>query len=197
MTDVPASPDPVTRALQGAARQYWWLPVVRGAFAIIFGLIAVIWPHITAGAILWVVAIFAIVDGLIEIFDAIRYRSEGGTALGITFGVIAIAFGIVALVWPGPTITVFAVIVGIWAVIAGLVQLVASIDLRKVIGSGWAWGVVSGALTLILGILLLVWPKSSITALVWVLGIWAFVAGIVLIAIGFQVRRAGKADLTV
>jgi uncharacterized membrane protein HdeD (DUF308 family) len=196
MSDVPASSEPAG-VVQRAARQYWWLPVVRGALAIIFGLIAVIWPHITAGAILWVVAIFAIVDGIVAIYDAIRYRSEGGTALGVTLGAVAVIFGIIALVWPGPTITVFAVIVGIWAIVAGLIQLVASIDLRSVIGSGWGWGMVTGSLTIVLGLLLLFWPKSSVAALVVVLGIWAFVVGLLLIAIGFQVRRVGKGTVTV
>ena len=197
MTDVPTAPGPLAGALQGAARRYWWLPVLRGVLYIAFGLVAVIWPDVTALAILWVVAIFAIVDGLLEIFDAIRYRASGGTALGITFGVLSVAFGIVALVWPGPTVTVFAVIVGIWALLVGIVGFAASIDLRKVVGSGWAWGVTSAVLTVILGIVLLVWPKGSLVALVWVLGIWAFVLGILLILIGFQVRRLGKADLTV
>jgi uncharacterized membrane protein HdeD (DUF308 family) len=171
--------------------------VLRGVLYIAFGLVAVVWPDVTALAILWVIAIFAIVDGLLEIFDAIRYRASGGTALGITFGVLSVAFGIVALVWPGPTVTVFAVIVGIWALLVGIVGFAASIDLRKVVGSGWVWGVTSAVLTVILGILLLVWPKGSLVALVWLVGIWAFVAGILLIVIGFQVRRLGKADLTV
>lgn len=190
-------PPTVASVLQSAARRYWWLPVVRGIAVIAFGLVAVIWPHITVAAILWVVAIFAIVDGLLEIFDAIRYRKERDAGLGIVFGVIAIAFGVVALVWPGPTITVFAIVVGIWAVVAGLVQIVASVGLRSIIGSGWAWGLTSGILTLILGILLFVWPKSSLAALVWVVGIWAFVIGIVLVVIGFRVRRLAKAELTV
>lgn len=195
MTDaLPTSP---LGALQGVARRYWWVPVVRGVLTIAFGLVAVIWPHVTVAAILWVVAVFAIVDGVVEIFDAIRQRRDGGTALGITLGVLAIAFGVVALVWPGPTITVFAVIVGIWTLVAGLLQIVASIDLRKVLGSGWGWGVTSGVLTLVLGVLLLVWPKGSLAALVWVVGIWAFVIGIVLIGIGVRVRRLAKADITV
>ena len=197
MTDVPTAPGPLAGALQGAARQYWWLPVLRGALYIAFGLVAVIWPHVTALAILWVIAIFAIVDGLLEIFYAIRYRGSGGTALGLTFGVLSVAFGIVALVWPGPTVTAFAVIVGIWALLVGIVGFAASIGLRKAVGSGWVWGVASAVLTVILGILLLVWPKGSLVALVWVVGIWAFVLGILLIVIGFQVRRLGRADLTV
>jgi len=197
MTDVPTAPSPLAGALQGAARQYWWLPVLRGVLYIAFGVIAVAWPGVTALAILWVIAIFAIVDGLIEIFDAIRYRASGGTALGITFGVLSVAFGVVALVWPGPTVTVFAVIVGIWAILVGIVGVMASVGLRKVPGSGWGWGVTSAVLTVILGVMLLVWPKSSLVALVWVLGIWAWVIGIMLIVIGFQVRRLGKADLTV
>jgi uncharacterized membrane protein HdeD (DUF308 family) len=196
MTDVPMTPDPIGE-IQRSARQFWWVPVVRGAVAIVFGLIAMIWPHITAGAILWVVAIFAIVDGIVALYDAIRYRSENGTALGVTLGVVAIVFGVVALVWPGPTIAVFAIIVGIWALAAGLIQLVASIDLRSVIGSGWGWGVVTGSLTIILGLLLIFWPHGSVAALVVILGIWAIVVGILLMIVGFQVRRVGKADVTV
>ncbi|PJI93654.1 HdeD family acid-resistance protein [Luteimicrobium subarcticum] len=179
------------------ARQYWWLPVLRGIVSILFGLLAVIWPKITAGALLWIVGLFALIDGILILVDALRHRGQGGTALGVVLGVLAVAFGLAALFWTEKTAVVIVVILGIWAIIAGLVELVASIDLRSAIGSGWVWGTILGAVTLVFGILVVVWPKASIVSVVWLIGLWAIIAGLVLVVVGFQVRRLGRAERTV
>lgn len=183
--------------LQSVAKDYWWVGLLRGVLLIIFGVIAVAWPGITALALVVTFGIFAVVDGILALIDAIRYRALGHTGTAVLLAILTIIIGVVALVYPTKTATVIVILIGIWAIVAGLVGIGGSLNLKDIPGSGWGWGLVSGILTVIFGILLLVWPKSGIVSVVWLIGLWAIVIGIVWIGIAFTVRKVGKTDVTV
>ena len=185
--------DPILTAFSSTAKQVWYWPVLRGVLAIVLGIVAIAWPEITAAAIIWVIGIFAVVDGIVEIVEGIRRRGTGnGTAFLVTMGVLSLAVGIVLLVWPGKTAEVLVWIIGFWAVVYGLFQVVASIDLRKVVGSGWVWGVVAGLLGIVFGLLVLFNVTAGLVSIVWILAIFAILWGVMLIAFGFQIRSLGK-----
>lgn len=185
--------DPILTAFSATARQVWYWPVLRGVLAIIFGIVALSWPDKTAAVIIWVVGIFAVVDGVVEIVEGIRRRGTGnGTAVLVTMGVLSLAVGVVLLVWPGKTAIVLTWIVGFWAVVYGLFQTVASLDLRKVPGSGWGWGVVAGLLGIVFGLLVLLNVNAGLVSIVWLLALFAIVWGVMLVAFGFQIRSLGR-----
>ncbi|MTG89275.1 HdeD family acid-resistance protein [Cellulosimicrobium sp. BIT-GX5] len=185
--------DPILTAFSATARQVWYWPVLRGVLAIIFGIVALSWPDKTAAVIIWVVGIFAVVDGVVEIVEGIRRRGTGnGTAVLVTMGVLSLAVGVVLLVWPGKTAIVLTWIVGFWAVVYGLFQTVASLDLRKVPGSGWGWGVVAGLLGIVFGLLVLFNVNAGLVSIVWLLALFAIVWGVMLVAFGFQIRSLGR-----
>ena len=185
--------DPILTAFSSTAKQVWYWPVLRGVLAILFGIIALAWPDKTAAVIIWVIGIFAVVDGIVEIIEGIRRRGTGsGTAFLVTMGVLSLAVGIVLLVWPGKTAIVLTWIVGFWAVVYGLFQTVASLDLRKVPGSGWGWGVFAGILGLVFGLLVLFNVNACLVSIVWILAIFAILWGVMLIAFGVQIRSLGR-----
>lgn len=185
--------DPILTAFSATARQVWYWPVLRGVLAILFGIVALSWPDKTAAVIIWVVGIFAVVDGVVEIVEGIRRRGTGnGTAVLVTMGVLSLAVGVVLLVWPGKTAIVLTWIVGFWAVVYGLFQTVASLDLRKVPGSGWGWGVVAGLLGIVFGLLVLFNVNAGLVSIVWLLALFAIVWGVMLVAFGFQIRSLGR-----
>lgn len=185
--------DPILTAFSRTAKQVWYWPVIRGVLAILFGIIALAWPDKTAAVVIWVIGIFAVVDGIVEIVEGIRRRGTGsGTALLVTMGVLSLAVGVVLLVWPGKTAIVLTWIVGFWAVVYGLFQTVASLDLRKVPGSGWGWGVVAGLLGIVFGLLVLFNVNAGLVSIVWLLALFAIVWGVMLIAFGIQIRSLGR-----
>ena len=185
--------DPILAAFSSTAKQVWYWPVLRGVLAIVLGIVAIAWPDITAAAIIWVIGIFAIVDGIVEIVEGIRRRGTGnGTAVLVTMGVLSLAVGIVLLVWPGKTAIVLTWIVGLWAVVYGLFQTVASLELRKVPGSGWGWGVLAGLLGLAFGLLVLFNVNAGLVSIVWILAVFAILWGVMLIAFGIQIRSLGR-----
>jgi uncharacterized membrane protein HdeD (DUF308 family) len=69
---------------------------------------------------------------------------------------------------------------------------VASVRHRAVPHSGWAWGIIGGALSILFGILVLIWPGTGLVSIIWIIGIWATVWGITLIILGVQLRKAAS-----
>ena len=110
----------------------------------------------------------------------------------IVLGAVSILFGILVLVWPGISLAILVIMVGIWAIIIGIIQIVASVRHRAVPHSGWVWGIIGGALSILFGILVLIWPGTGLVSIIWIVGIWAIVWGITLIVLGIQLRKAAS-----
>ncbi|HET9778857.1 MAG TPA: HdeD family acid-resistance protein [Propionibacteriaceae bacterium] len=174
------------------AKKIWIFAIVRGVLAIIFGLIALFAPIATAIVLAIVVGVYAIVNGVFDIIEAIRHRGSSSMVLRIVLGAISILFGILVLVWPGISLTILVILVGIWAIIIGILQIMASVRHRSVPNSGWVWGIVGGALSILFGILVLVWPGTGLVSIIWIIGIWAIVWGITLVVLGVQLRNAAS-----
>jgi uncharacterized membrane protein HdeD (DUF308 family) len=82
--------------------------------------------------------------------------------------------------------------VGIWAIIIGILQIVSSVRHRAIPNSGWVWGIIGGALSILFGILVLIWPGTGLVTIIWIIGIWAIVWGVTLIVLGVQLRKAAS-----
>jgi uncharacterized membrane protein HdeD (DUF308 family) len=186
-----ASLSPNTAAgFPGLAKKIWIFAIIRGVLAIIFGLIAFFGPVATAIALAIVIAVFAIVAGVFDIIEAIRHRGSSSMVLRIVLGTVSILFGILVLVWPGISLAILVITVGVWAIITGILQIMSSIRHRTVPESGWVWGLIGGAVTILFGVLVLIWPATGLVTIIWIIGIWAVVWGIILILLGVQLRKA-------
>jgi uncharacterized membrane protein HdeD (DUF308 family) len=149
-------------------------------------------PIATAVVLAIVIGVWAIVDGVFDIVEAIRHRGSSSMALRIVLGAVSILFGILVLVWPGMSLGILVIFVGIWAIIIGVLQIMASVRHRAVPNSGWVWGIIGGALAILFGILVLIRPGTGLVSIIWIVGIWAIVWGITLVVLGVQLRRAAS-----
>lgn len=168
----------------------WWLLLIRGIIAIIFGIMAMIWPGIT----LWVLVLFfgayALVDGIFALFAGFQ-QPKGSKAWLITMGVLGILAGIVAFVWPGMTTLVLLYVIAFWAIFTGITQIVAGVRLRKTITNEWLL-ILSGVLGVIFGILLVIWPGAGALAMIWLIAVFAILYGITLCVLAFKVKSLAK-----
>lgn len=174
------------------ASKVWYWPVIRGVLAILFGIVALVAPLSTAVIFAIVIGIFAVVDGVFAIIDAIRHRGSGSMALRIVLGVIDILFGFALWFWPGLSLVVLVFMVGIWAIVIGILEIIASIQSRKLY-DGWVWGLITGALLVIFGIVVVARPGAGLVTLTWIVGIFAIILGIAWIVFGINIRKSGKA----
>jgi uncharacterized membrane protein HdeD (DUF308 family) len=164
----------------------WQLVVARGVFAILFGVLAIAWPEITvlALALLW--GAYMIIDGVASI--AMSMGSGSDRAYPIVLGVLGVVAGLLSFVWPQITVIVLLVLIAAWAIVAGVVQIAAAIRLRKVIRNEWFLAI-AGAVTLVLGLLLIVQPAEGAIALLVAIAMFAIAWGLVLIVLGLRLRQ--------
>jgi uncharacterized membrane protein HdeD (DUF308 family) len=103
------------------------------------------------------------------------------------FGVLGIAAGVYALFQPGITALVLLFVIAAWAVLRGVLEIAAAIALRKELTHEWLL-VVSGALSIAIGLAMFAFPGAGAVALVWLIAIQALAAGVLLIALAFRLR---------
>lgn len=174
-------------------KQIWWVVLIRGILAVLFGIVALVWPDITVWALVVVFAVYAIVDGVVLAFQSIRDRASlDGWGWWLAMGVVSVVAGVVALAWPGITALVLLYVIAFYALLFGLTGIVGGLRFRKVPESGWVWTVVAGVLAVLFGLVLLIFPGEGILGLIFLVGIYAILFGVLLIVMAFQVRSVAK-----
>jgi uncharacterized membrane protein HdeD (DUF308 family) len=166
----------------------WWALAVRGVLAVLFGLIAFVMPAVTLAAIVLLFGAYAVIDGILAIVAAVRAleRHERWGAL-LLEGVVDVIAGVIAFVWPAATAFALLFLVAFWAIVTGVLEIVAAIRLRKDVKGEWLL-ILNGVLSLLFGAVLLALPGAGLLVVVWWIGAYAIVFGIVLIALAFKLR---------
>src|ERR671916_3338776 len=167
----------------------WWLLALRGLAAMVFGVLAFVWPGITLWALVLLFGAYMLVDGIFAIVAAVRAAGrEARWWLLLVEGVLGVLAGLVAFLWPGITALALLYLVAAWAIVTGILQIVGAIRLRREIEGEWAL-ILGGILSVLFGVLLVVLPGPGILALVWLIGAYAVAFGVILIVLAFRVRN--------
>ena len=169
--------------------RYWWLMLLRGAAAIIFGFLAWSWPGLTLLVLLMFFAAYALIEGISALALGLSGR-EGHRVWWqmILVGLLGIAAAVITIFWPQLTAVVLLTAIGIWAILRGVFEIGAAVRLRRVIKGEWML-ILSGVLSVLFGILLLSRPGAGILALVWLIGAFAVTLGALEVALSFRLRH--------
>lgn len=185
----------------------WSLPVhnwgwfmLRGLLALILGVCAIIFPLSALFAFTLIFAAYAFVDGIFSMVAGIRGAQAGERWGALVFrGVTGILVGVIFLLLPLIATVTYAylsvIMLAVWSVIAGAFEIAAAIRLRKEIEGEWLLGL-SGAISVLLGLAILVFviprPAATILTAAWLIAIYAFIVGTVLVMEAFWLK--GKAS---
>ncbi len=176
-----------------AITRNWWTLLLRGGIAVLFGILVFALPTLTLASTIIFFGAYALVDGVFNtvgaLFNIGKYEGWWVSLLG---GLVGIVAGIVVMSWPGLTALSVLWLIALWAVATGILQIVAAVRLRRDIDGEWFMGL-GGALSVFFGILLFVWPSTGIVTLLWLVGVYAFIFGVVMMVLSFRVRSAHKA----
>jgi len=168
----------------------WWAFVLRGIFAILFGLICFILPGMALLSLIFLFGFYALADGILNIVAA--FRRTGAEQVPwwalLIAGVISIAAGVLAFAIPGITAVALLILIAAWAVATGILEIIAAIRLRKQISGEWVL-VVSGLLSIAFGVLMFLFPRAGALAVVIWIGAYAIVLGILMIALGLRLSK--------
>ena len=168
--------------------RYWWAFIVRGILAIVLGVVAFVWPGITITALIIVFGIYAFIDGVFLLVKAIAgWKARDDRWLLLFEGLLGIGIGVITFFAPGVTAIVLLFYIAAWSLTTGILEIVGAIRLRKEI-KGEVWWILSGIVSILFALLLMIFPGAGILGLVWLLGVYAIVFGVLLIALGIRIR---------
>lgn len=167
----------------------WWALLLRGILAIAFALLTWVQPAISITAMIWVFGAYVLADGLLGIWAAIQRREHRWALL--LWGIASVAAGVGAFLMPGITALALLYLIAAWACVIGVMQIVAAVELRRVIANEW-WLILAGVLSVAFGVLLLVWPLPGTLAIAWLIAAYVFVLGALLVLVALRLRKLAR-----
>jgi uncharacterized membrane protein HdeD (DUF308 family) len=181
-------------AMSNLLAQNWWAIALRGVFAIIFGIIALLMPGAALLAFVLLFAAYMLVDGVLAIVGGVRAAQRHARWGWLVFeGILDLIAGGIAVVWPLITIIAFVFLMGAWGIVTGALLFAASFRLNIPHGR-WLMAL-AGAISVIWGFLLIVWPLIGAVVLTWWIAAYALFFGVALLVLGFRLR--GRRQATV
>jgi len=165
----------------------WWAIAIRGAFAVLFGLIALVSPGATLLSLALFFAAYLLVDGIFGIVAAIRAASQHQRwGLLLAEGALNIVMGLIAAMFPVGAVLAFVMITAAWSIVTGILMIVAALKLNPAYGRGWL--IFSGVVSVLFGLALALSPVIGAVVLTWWVGAYALVFGIALLVLAFKLR---------
>jgi len=166
----------------------WWTVALRGAFAILFGLLTIAWPQLTVVVLVALFGAWALLDGIAAFMAAWRSAEARQTWWPfLVTGVLGVGAAIVTWVWPQITALSLLYVIAVWAIASGALQIAAAIRMRKVITNEF-WLALAGVGSVVFGLLVLVFPGAGAIGIAWAIGWYAILFGLLLVMLGFRLR---------
>jgi len=178
----------------GLFTKNWWVLLLRGIVAVLFGILAITRPGITLAVLVLLFGIYAVVDGCLALFAAIGgWSHREDRWLLLLEGFIGIGAGILTLRAPGITAVALLFFIAAWALATGVLRIVAAIRLRKEI-TGEFWLALSGIASVVFAFLVMMNPAAGALAIAWLIGWYALFLGAMLVMLSIKlhnIRRIG------
>ena len=175
-------------AMVHALAKNWWMLLLRGIAAIIFGGLALAWPGITLVTLILFYGAFVLVDGVLAIVAAITGGAPAPRWWLAIVGLLGIAAGLLTFLMPGVTAIVLLYFIAGWAIATGVFQIIGAIRLRKEIDNEWLL-ILCGIISVLFGVAMMLSPGAGALALIWVIGSYAIVIGVLLVVLSFRLKK--------
>jgi uncharacterized membrane protein HdeD (DUF308 family) len=167
----------------------WWLVLLRGLAAIVFGILAWAWPGVTLVTLVLFWGAYALIDGVAALVGGWRTK-DGGKPMWtvVLVGLVGIAAGIFTFVQPAVTAIALLMLIAVWAIVHGVFEIWAAIRLRKEIRNEWLL-ILSGVLSVAFGVLMILYPGAGALAVLTLIGAFAVAYGALLVVLAFKLKR--------
>jgi uncharacterized membrane protein HdeD (DUF308 family) len=178
----------------GLVTRQWWVFAIRGIAALVFGVLAFIWPATTLAVLVFLFGAYALVDGVALLValvrgDAIARRHAWAVAI---IGVLGIVAGVATFMWPGLTALSLLYLVAFWAIATGTFQVIAAVALRREL-DGEFWMALGGIASIVFGAFLVAFPGAGLLSLVWLVGVWSVVFGVSSLGLAYRLHAVDAA----
>lgn len=178
--------------------KYWWVFTLRGLIAIAFGLAALLWPALTLGVMVLLFGLFALFEGLLAILTSFGKGDEKGGWTLLIEGLVGIIVCVIVLLgtsigsilWPRVAAVMLVYYIAGWAMLAGLFRIITAFRIRNEVKGEWMVGL-SGFVSILVGVILILRPQAGVLAVAWLIGIFAIIVGIIQLLLGLKFRKIG------
>lgn len=167
----------------------WWMFLLRGVLALIFGVVAMVFPATAFLSLVLIFGAFAFVDGVFAIISAFTSNAKSENWWWIILeGAFGILIGVLTLIQPAAMGEAWLILIGAWAIVTGIFEIITAIRIRKQI-EGELWLIIGGLISVVFGVLVLMNPLSGAVAIGVIIGIYAIIFGITMIALSLRLKK--------
>src|SRR5919198_2007390 len=169
-------------------KRHWWVPVLRGVAAIIFGVIAFTHPVMAAATLVLFFGAWVLIDGIFRVVGAIGHRaSDPDWGWHLVIGIVGIIVGLLTFHAPQVTALALVIYIAAWALMIGASEIAIAVKMRREIKGEWLL-ILMGLISIIFAVMLLWNPVAGAAAVIWLIAWYAVVLGILAIFFGFRLK---------
>lgn len=183
-----ASGDP--KDVLGQIGESWGWVLAFSVLTLVLGVMVMAWPHATIKLVALLFGLQLLVGGVFSLVRAFTSGGESSRVLLAVLGILGIVIGIFVLRHLFETVVIMVVLLGVYWVLHGVIEFFVAVDHKGAPARGV--GIVAGVLSFVAGVVVLAWPAPTLLVLIWVLGVWLVIYGLVGIAGAFMMRRAPR-----
>jgi uncharacterized membrane protein HdeD (DUF308 family) len=168
--------------------------LLGGLAMIAVGIMLLVWPHASLTVVAILIGAALVVSGLVRLWEGLTGRpgESGGQRAGyVVIGLLAVIAGLYCLRHHSVTIYLIAFVTGVYFVAHGISDIAAAVSARGLPGRGLR--ATLGVFSIAAGLILVIWPGLSLVLLLTIMAAWLLFYGVVLCALAFSARKAGKA----
>jgi uncharacterized membrane protein HdeD (DUF308 family) len=182
----------IENKMAGILHRTWWALLLRGIAAMAFGILTWIQPGISLAALVVLFGAYSLMDGILGVWTAFAGRDEHEHWwVPLLGGLLGIGVGVLTFCAPGVTALALLFYIAIWAIATGVLQIVAAIRLRKEMEGEWML-ILGGLASVTFGVILMASPGAGALGVLWLIGTYAVVFGVLLVMLALKVRRFGS-----
>ncbi|MGE8217697.1 MAG: HdeD family acid-resistance protein [Stenotrophomonas maltophilia] len=178
---------PVSPVVSLVARS-WWVLLLYGLVALVFGAVAILQPLAAATALAWAIGVMAIVEGVISLVALVGGNSGVSRGWLAVYALASLVFGVLAVINPLATASVLVLLLAVWLIVAGIHRIVFAVRVRRHIQGEWLL-ILSGVLAIVLGALLVANPLAGVAVTTLWIGIGSLIYGVLQVVVAFRLRR--------
>jgi uncharacterized membrane protein HdeD (DUF308 family) len=183
-----AIPAELGKNVRALCKRTWWVFLLSGIAAVIFGILAFINPGVALAVLALYFAAWVLVDGVVNVVGAFQNRDKDGWVWILLMGILGVIVGAYALLNPPVSMVAFLYVVSFMAILLGIGLIALGRKLREELNSEWLL-YLTGALSILFGILIAFQPASAAASVVYMIATWAIVIGLLRIFFAFFIRN--------
>ena len=177
--------------------EYWWVLALRGLIAIAFGILTIMCPGLTVMTLVFLFTFYALLGGAALVVGAIQSkRNSPDWWMLLLIGIVSISAGLIAIAHPTLTVLILVLVIAANALIVGILDIATAIQLRKTV-QGEKLMLFNGIASTAFGVLVFLFPEAGGLAMLWLISLYAFVTGILLVALSYRVRTWPRSNRVV